>query len=112
MDASDRSMLTASVNWEHWTGDDTFGNAQFSSAQTIDALITGYQSTQGGNEEDRQQGPTVYSANLLTDAVGADVRDRFTVNGVAMYAQTATTVLDEYGVPYLQKIAVQSIKRG
>lgn len=114
LDRAFLSMLTASVSWQSFTGEDAFGNDQYAVAVTLKSFVDSMTETFGATDaQGKQDNRRITSGSVITDAKGIEVKDKMTLpSGAVMYVSHVDTGNDESGQPMYQTSTVTSAPRG
>ena len=107
------SMLTTDALWHQRIASDQWGNESWADPVPIKC----YMSAQGisfGSQDghQKQDGTEVITGSVITDAIGARLRDGITVAGVIHYVVGIDTPKDERGIDLMHTLSVTTELKG
>ena len=108
------AMLGSTVEWEHMSGQDQWGNDGYASVQNIAAFVDATTSRFGTGERYEQiASREELVVQIITDYVGVAVGDRFTLDEAGvLYVESFDTVRDEDGTPLCHMVNLTTERRG
>lgn len=115
LDAGFVSLLSMRMTWEANDGQDQWGNESYATpVLAVPCFVTSQASDFGGDDgQNKSEGPTVTRVEVLTDAVGINVKDKLTLpNGKIVFVTNVDTPQDESGADLMHTITAETAQKG